>query len=190
MENLFHKLLIIIPIISVVINCSPATEPYSGWKYLETANIGIYYMSPPWEICPDQDYPEECHDMEGSISFWIPPLVLLPEFLIIPPYKFEVKEINFSPDTLSLIQNEYNRVSSQGVEIIKEVSPFETAWGVQGHEFIYYDRINREDPRYFRVVIITDTISRRTLKMVLDSNIEVTSEEVTDMLKGVKFINE
>ena len=179
-----------ITILLIFLNCALATDPYRGWNYYEENGIGIYYMSPPWELCPSSTYPNECHDIENSISFWIPPLVLLPEYLIIPPYKFEVIEVNFSSDTLSLIQQERDQVVNNGVEIIKEPSPFETAWGIKGHEFIYYDRLNREDPRYFRVVYISDLEARRTLKIVLDSNVEVTSEEVIDMLKGVKFVNE
>lgn len=177
-------------IVLLFISCNDPSDQYAGWTYYEntSSRFSLYYLSPPWEACPDTRYPQECHGLSGSTSFWIPPLVLLPEYLIIPPYKFEILPVSYNADTLSLATSDKNTIVSSGRQLLVDVREITNFQGDIGHEFVYYDIIDRDDPRYYRVVYFSNAASAVTLKVVLDSSVEYDSEESDDIIKSVGFL--
>ncbi len=185
--------------------CAPSgREDYAGWStYLGPSDIfSVRYLAPPWEICSDTEYEEDCRECSRHLlgaavcgassrseTLWIPPRLLDPEYLLIPPYKLEITWFSSEVSALDLAQSERNVMVRAGLEEVIEPRPVtlhdgtaaaEVGYRGPMHLVINDDPVDRPDEREFRVVYATG--GGWAYRVAIDTAISIHDAEVRDML--------
>ncbi len=120
---------------------------------------------------------------------WIPPALLDPDFLLIPPFKFEISWFpgDFAP--LELAQGEESLLVAQGLEVVIPSRLVTLNDGTVGAEVGYRGPVhlvvnetalNRPDEREYLVVYLSSGGSVH--RLAVDTAIDISLPEVRDMV--------
>lgn len=179
-------------------------EEYAGWATYDdpSGQFSIRYLEPPWNICTGTEFEADCHECPAHllgaeacggadryVLFWIEPVLLDPEFLLIPSYKLEISWVPGEMNPLDLAVAEQAVVAAAGMEISGEASAVGFQDGRLGAEVAYRgpvyimvaeDPVARPDEREYRVVFTSG--GGFSYRLQLDSAIDADAPEVGDML--------
>ncbi len=182
----------------------PGCEEYAGWSTYEhpTGQFSIRYLEPPWNICSGTEFEADCHECPAHllgaeacggadrfVIFWIEPVLLDPEFLLIPSYKLEISWVPGEMNPLDLAAAEEAVMAAAGMEVTSSASAVSFHDGRLGAEVAYRGPVHiivaetpvaRPDEREYRVVFASG--GGFTYRLQLDSAIDADSPEVGDML--------
>lgn len=186
-------------------SCDPSgADEYAGWStYVGPENrFALRYLAPPWVECTGTEYEPDCRECPvhilnagacgaagRSVTLWIPPRLLDPEYLLIPPFKIEVTWFGSGQTAMQLATWERNRIEGAGLEILIEPRAVTLADGTVAAEVGYYgpthlivdeDPVNRPDERGYRVVYVSQ--DGWVYRVAIDTAIDIYLPEARDML--------
>jgi hypothetical protein len=179
-------------------------DPYAGWSlYVGPGDLfAVRYITPPWQECSGTDYEADCHECPAhllnatvcgetgqSVTLWIPPRLLDPEYLLIPPFKLEVTWFASDLTALDAARWERNTMAAAGLDILIEPRAVtlhdgtvaaETGYHGPMHIITQDDPVERPDERGFRVVWVVE--GGTAYRVALDTAVAISLPEARDML--------
>jgi len=196
--------LVLLVSVAMVACGDPGCEDYAAWELYEDpgGRFSVRYMTPPWTLCSGTEFADDCRECPSKILgrqtcggsslptiFWVEPLLLDPEFLLIPSYKLEITWHAGTADPLEQAVREQTRMDDAGLTIQREAREFEFFDGTVGAEVAYRGPVHiltgdlaiaRPDEREYRVVYAQG--DRLVYRIALDSGIDADVPEAEDML--------